>query len=193
MAEISTAEKHKYDFQTPKEVCSYMASLIPDHVVTVLEPNCGAGNLVKALEKSGFEVTAPEDYFLLEHRRFDAVCLNPPFSSKYAFMENAPIGYSEGGMRLGYQILLDCMKMADHVIALMPWFTLSDSDVRLRYLKRYGMKSLTALPRKTFQYARIQTVVIELEKGYQGETEFRVYDLLNQSEDIFAGKEAVNG
>lgn len=82
-------------------------------------------------------------------------------------------------MKIGYQILLDCMEMSDHVIALMPWFTLSDSDVRLRALKSYGMKSITALPRKTFEYARIQTVVIELEKGYQYPTEFRVYDLLS--------------
>ena len=189
MGDISTAEKHRFDFQTPKEVCSYMVGLIPNDAVTVLEPTCGSGNLVKALERSGFEVTAPEDYFLLQHRRFDVVCLNPPFSSKYAFLENAPKSYTESGMRLGYQILKDCMEMSDHVIALMPWFTLSDSDVRLRYLKRFGMKSLTALPRKTFQYARIQTVVIELEKGYQGETAFKVYDLLNAPEEIFEGKE----
>lgn len=67
------------------------------------------------------------------------------------------------------------MEMSDNVIALMPWYTISDSDVRMRYLKDYGIKSLTALPRKTFQYARIQTVIIELEKGYRAETIFRTY------------------
>lgn len=85
-------------------------------------------------------------------------------------------------MRLGYIILMECMNMSDNVIALMPWFTLSDSDVRLRALKKYGMKSLTALPRKTFEYVRIQTVVIELQKGYKGETAFKVFDLLNYEE-----------
>lgn len=77
---------------------------------------------------------------------------------------------------------MECMNMSDNVIALMPWFTLSDSDVRLRALKKYGMKSLTALPRKTFEYVRIQTVVIELQKGYKGETAFKVFDLLNYEE-----------
>ena len=76
-------------------------------------------------------------------------------------------------MRLGYYILTECMKQSDNVIALMPWFTISDSDVRLRTLKEYGLKSLTALPRKTFQYARIQTVIIELNKGYKKDTIFR--------------------
>jgi hypothetical protein len=63
----------------------------------------------------------------------------------------------------------------------MPWFTISDSDVRLRALKRYGLKSVTALPRKTFEYVRIQTVVLQLEKGYRGDTTFIVYDLLNDN------------
>jgi hypothetical protein len=72
-------------------------------------------------------------------------------------------------------MLNECMKMSDNIIALMPWFTISDSDVRLRFLKSYGIKSLTALPRKTFQYARIQTVIIELQKGYQDETVFKTF------------------
>jgi len=67
------------------------------------------------------------------------------------------------------------MKKSNNVIALMPWFTISDSDVRLRFLKNYGLKSLTALPRKTFQYARIQTVIIELQKGYDKETIFKTF------------------
>ncbi|MNL79039.1 hypothetical protein D3C87_2055590 [compost metagenome] len=67
------------------------------------------------------------------------------------------------------------MKKSDNIIALMPWYTISDSDVRMRFLKDFGIKSLTALPRKTFQYARIQTVIIELEKGYTDETIFRTF------------------
>lgn len=100
--------------------------------------------------------------------------MNPPFSGKYTDMTNAPVGYDQKGMKVGYHILQECMTMSNHIIALMPWFTISDSDVRLRFLKSYGIKSLTALPRKTFQYARIQTCIIELEKDYIGETVFKI-------------------
>lgn len=153
-----------------------MVSLLPKGVKRVLEPTQGIGNLKGVLDKNGYMVTAPDDYFLMQKQRFDAVVMNPPFSTKYAVMENAPEGLNKHGMRLGYYMLTECMEMADVVIALMPWFTISDSDVRLRHLKDYGLKSLTALPRKTFQYARIQTVIIELNKGYQGDTEFIVFD-----------------
>ena len=167
------------EFQTPPEVCKYMASLIPAGARTVLEPTPGIGNIVAQL--SGYDVTAPDDYFDLDkNQRFECVVMNPPFSSKSAF--SVPEYLNKSGMRLGYHILTECMNMSDNVIALMPWFTLSDSDVRLRALKKYGMKSLTALPRKTFEYVRIQTVVIELQKGYKGETAFKVFDLLNYQE-----------
>jgi type I restriction-modification system DNA methylase subunit len=153
-----------------------MVSLIPANARTVLEPTPGIGNIVSQL--SGYEVTAPIDYFKLDkNTRFDCVVMNPPFSSKSAF--NVPDHLNKFGMRLGYHILTECMNMSDNVIALMPWFTLSDSDVRLRSLKKYGLKSITALPRKTFEYVRIQTVIIELERGYEKETLFKVFDLIN--------------
>lgn len=174
-----TGEKNITDFQTPIDVCKYMVSMVPPGSKTILEPTPGIGNIVSQL--SGYDVTAPKDYFKLDkHQRFDCVVMNPPFSSKSAF--NVPDHLNKFGMRLGYHILTECMGMSDNVIALMPWFTLSDSDVRLRALKKYGMKSLTALPRKTFEYVRIQTVVIELQKGFKGETAFRVFDLLNYKE-----------
>jgi type I restriction-modification system DNA methylase subunit len=165
------------NFQTPIEVCDYMVNMVPDHVNKVLEPTPGIGNIVKSLEKKNrYNIIAAEDFFLLdESERFDCIVMNPPFSSKSAFIENAPIDAETKGMKLGYHILKQCMEMSDNVIALMPWYTISDSDVRMRYLKDFGIKSLTALPRKTFQYARIQTVIIELEKGYQGETIFRTF------------------
>lgn len=176
---LTSTDKISLDFQTPPDVCKYMASLIPPGAQTVLEPTPGIGNIVSQL--SGFKVTAPKDYFKLDkQQRFDSVVMNPPFSSKSAF--GVPDHLNRSGMRLGYIILMECMNMSDNVIALMPWFTLSDSDVRLRALKKYGMKSLTALPRKTFEYVRIQTVVIELQKGYKGETAFKVFDLLNYEE-----------
>ena len=36
-------------FQTPVEVCEYMASLIPDTAINVLEPTPGYGNIVRAI------------------------------------------------------------------------------------------------------------------------------------------------
>lgn len=165
------------NFQTPEPVCQYMADMVPSNVSTILEPTPGLGNLVNALkEKGNFQITAADDFFLIpQNQRFDCIVMNPPFSSKTAFMQNAPINSEIKGMKLGYHILTECMKMSDNIIALMPWFTLSDSDVRLRYLKSYGIKSLTALPRKTFKYSRIQTVIIELKKGYQNDTVFKTF------------------
>lgn len=152
-----------------------MASLIPEGVKSVLEPTPGAGNIVSVL--GDYTVTAPKDFFAMPFSRFDCVVTNPPFSSKYAF--GIPERLNKAGMRLGYHILTECMRLSDNVIALVPWFTISDSDVRLRMLKKWGLKSVTALPRKTFQYARIQTVVLEMSKGFDQETTFKVFDLLN--------------
>lgn len=173
------------DFQTPPDVAGYMARLVPDWAKTVLEPTPGKGNIVLALQRRGFEVTAPDDYFLLQQGKWDCVVANPPFSSKYAILDNAPCDYTKHGMRLGYEILKQLMEMSDNVICLMPWFTISDSDVRLRYLKDYGIKSITALPRRTFQYARVQTMVLQLERGFAGSTVFKVYDKLNPVPELF--------
>lgn len=81
-------------------------------------------------------------------------------------------------MKVAYDQMKVLMSMADNIILLMPWFTISDSDVRLRYIKSYGLISVTALPRKTFQYARIQTCILQMKKGFTGSTEFKVFDLL---------------
>lgn len=165
------------NFQTPAPVCDYMVSLVPATANKVFEPTPGLGNIVLSLEaQSRFDIHTADDFFLHDKsQRYDCVVMNPPFSAKSAHMEHAPFELSNAGMRVGYYMLTECMKMSDNVIALMPWFTLSDSDVRLRYLKHFGMKSLTSLPRKTFKYARIQTVIIELQKGFTGETIFRTF------------------
>lgn len=174
--EIRQFEKYKTDFQTPIEVCKYMVGLIPTGVVTVLEPTPGVGNIVSCLNE--YYVTAPDDFFLVpKESKFDCIIMNPPFSGKFANTENAPINLK--GMRMGYFILTRCMEMSNSIIALMPWFTISDSDVRLRYLTDFGLKSITALPRRTFEFARIQTCIFELSKGFTGTTSFHVYDRLN--------------
>lgn len=147
--------------------------MVPDSVRTVLEPTPGPyRNIVKQLEKRGLDVTAPDDFFLLQKRRFDAIVMNPPFSSKFTFLENAPKEIKNTGMKMGYWFLTEMLTWSDNIIALMPWFTISDSDRRLRTLMNFGLVSVTALPRKTFEYARIQTVVIRLKRGYKGKSEF---------------------
>ena len=160
-------------FQTPIPVCQYMVSLIPDGCITILEPSPGIGNIVSCLK--GYTVTAPKDFFQLGGGRFDCVVMNPPFSSKSAILDNAPADINFQGMRVGYYFLESCMELSDNIIALVPWFTISDSDVRLRKLRDYGLVSVTPLPRKTFQYARIQTCIIQLQKGYTGTTEFKTH------------------
>jgi len=158
------------DFQTPLEVAEYMCSLIPRNIVTVLEPTPGKGNIVSYLGQ--YKVTAPDNFFYLPKQRFDCIVMNPPFSSGTAF--GIPDNMDMDGLKIGYYILEECMEMSDHVIALMPWFTIIDSDVRLKHYKKYGLKSITSLPRKTFQYTRIQTCILELHKGWKEETIFKV-------------------
>jgi len=164
-------------FQTPPVICEYMCSMIPRNACTILEPTYGEGNILRALDnmQQSLAIMAPYNFFDLDkNKRFDAIVMNPPFSSKYAY--GVPDEVKETGMRLGYYILTECMKMSDHIIALMPFFTIIDSDVRLRFMKEFGLKSITALPRKTFQYARIQTCIFELEKGFSGDTIFKAID-----------------
>ncbi len=169
------------DFQTPLPVANYMVSILPCGMQRILEPTPGMGNIVKALQQAGYsKITAPKDWWKLKKDiRFDAVVGNLPFSSKTFF--NCPAEFEGKGMAVAYEQMKVLMRMSDNIILLMPWFTISDSDVRLRMLKRWGLISVTALPRKTFQYARIQTVVLQLQKGYNGTTEFKVFDLLQDN------------
>ena len=172
MAHSKTDMAYMNDFQTPPLVCKYMASLVPPGVKTIWEPTPGEGNIVRAL--TDYEVVTFPDYFQVDKKlRFDAIVMNPPFSTKTAF--GVPEGFKKVGMGLGYHILHQCMEMSDNVIALMPMFTISDSDRRQKHLKNYGLISITSLPRKTFQYARIQTVVLQLQHGYLGPTEYKVF------------------
>jgi len=160
-------------FQTPPEVVEYMCSMIPVGAKTVLEPTPGEGNIVNALNDIGLDVTAPDNFFSLQQDKFDCIIMNPPFSAKYAF--GIPDGIKETGMKIGYHILFKCMGMSDHLIALMPWFLILDSSVRLKQLKEFGLRSITALPRSTFDYARIQCCIFELDRNWKGKTEFKVF------------------
>jgi hypothetical protein len=158
-------------FQTPLAVAQYMCQLIPEGVVTVLEPTPGQGNILSFLDD--YDTTAPDNYFELQKSKFDCIVMNPPFSSKYVF--GVPAAVEEKGMKIGYRILFECMEMTDIVIALMPWFLILDSTVRLEKLKEYGLKSITALPRSTFNYARIQCCIFEPHRGWKQETQFKIF------------------
>lgn len=147
------------DFQTPDYICEYMASFVPDNAGSILEPTAGEGNLVKALNKKGI-ITAPEDFFeLSKDSKFDWIVANPPFTP----------------MPLAYKILYQCMEMSDNLIFLMPWLTLINSEKRTKKIFDFGLVSVTHLPRNVFPGSRVQTCVLELKKGYTGQTIFKKY------------------
>lgn len=144
-------------FQTPPEVAEYMASFLPENAGHILEPTPGIGNLVKAISAKGI-VTAPRYFEDIEKgSRFDYSVMNPPFTP----------------MKEGYRYLLEVMDMTDHIVALLPWFIIINSERRMKALLDFGLVSVTHLPRKTFPGCRIQCCVLQLSKGYQGETKFK--------------------
>lgn len=165
-------------FQTPIDVARLMASHIPYNARKILEPTKGEGILVRAIvdemeKRTTCNILYPDDLFALDPlERFDCIVMNPPFSEKYADLSKAPKDYLLKGMNLGYKILLDCMDRSDNVIALMPWFTLINSQKRLDHIMKYGLKKIIHLPRRTFPNSRIQTCVMVLQKGYNGDTTF---------------------
>lgn len=143
------------DFQTPPWVCECMVNLLPLSALHVLEPTPGEGNLVRALEKRGHVVTAPDDFWMMEGQ-WDAVCMNPPFSP----------------MSEGYRILFAVMEMTDEIVALMPWLTLINSKSRGEAIRNFGLRSLFHLPRDVFPGSRVQTCIIHMQRGWQGSAFF---------------------
>jgi hypothetical protein len=154
------------EFQIPPIVCDYMSSFIPDcfHPLErdILEPTPGLGNLVRALELKGLVYTPPTgDFFEMEHKmRYDYVVMNPPFTPP----------------TLAYKILYQCMDLSDNVIALLPWLVIINGQKRTKDLISFGLKSITHLPRKTFPGSRVQCCIIELKKGFQGDTIFKNFE-----------------
>jgi len=147
------------DFQTPPPICYEMVSMLPDGVVTVIEPTPGEGNIVRALEnRGGYEITAPMDFWKVSGS-FDAAVMNPPFTP----------------MEEGYKILYAVMEMCDVIVALMPWLTIINSKKRSRDIKRYGLVSVTHLPRHVFMGSRVQTCILNMRKGCTEKTIFEFY------------------
>ena len=133
-----------------------MARLLPDGIVTVLEPTPGRGNLARAL--AGYQVTAPAEFWNVSGR-FDAVVMNPPFTP----------------MQMGYRILYRVMEMSDVVIALMPWLTLINSKRRTRDIEAFGLKEVIHLPRDVFPGFRVQTCILNMQNGFRGRTALRFW------------------
>jgi hypothetical protein len=137
-----------------------MSSFLPDNCGVILEPTPGKGNLVKALKPKG-EVYAPYNFFtMLDGKTFDWIVMNPPFTP----------------MKVGYEILDKCMEMSNNIIALMPWLTIINSEKRTKKIMDFGMVSITHLPRKTFPGSRVQTCILQMSKGHDKPTLFRIYE-----------------
>lgn len=144
------------NFQTPLNICNYMASFLPNNVGLILEPTAGKGNLVKALELHG-KVFVPDNFYSMTENKFDYIVMNPPFTP----------------MKQGYEILYKCMDMSDNIIALMPYLTIINGEKRTNDIMNFGLKSITHLPRSTFKGSRVQTCILEMSRGYKGDTIFK--------------------
>ena len=159
IANTMLPEGRSMEFQTPKVVADYMASLMPDECGTILEPTPGLGNLVKAVKHKGL-VIAPINYEdIPAGSRYDWAIMNPPFTP----------------MKEGYRYLKEVMEMTDNIIALLPWFILINSERRINDIIDFGLVSVTHLPRKTFPGCRIQCCVLEMKEGFKDGTTFKSF------------------
>lgn len=159
MLKLFEEVEDKEVFQTPDDTCEYMAGFLPDNCGTILEPTPGKGHLVRALAKKGTVIAPARFEDIAPGAHFDYVVMNPPFTP----------------MSEGYKYLLAVMEMTDNIIALLPWFILINSENRLNYIHRWGLVSVTSLPRNTFPCCRIQCCTLEMKKGYQGDTKFHIF------------------
>ncbi len=158
------------DFQTPENVCRYMASLIPElgNMAVLLEPTRGKGNLLEAmhnemmLRDKMYKVIAPHDFYKWnksqKEDKIDCVVSNPPFTP----------------MKKGYDILYSCMEMTNNIIILMPYLTIINGEKRTRDIINYGLKSITHLPRSIFKGSMVQTCILEMQRGYKFHTIFKI-------------------
>jgi hypothetical protein len=150
----------EHNYQTPAVVAEYMASFLPGCAGRILEPTPGEGNLVRPLLRKG-EVLAPERFEdVPAGSRFDYIVMNPPFTP----------------MSEGYRYLSETMRMADNIVALLPWFILINSERRLKKIMEFGLKEVISLPRKVFPGTRIQCCILILSKGYSDSTVFKAFN-----------------
>jgi len=147
------------DFQTPPWVCELMVGMIPNNCFSILEPTPGEGNLVFAIEKHNLNVYSPKDFWEVSDT-YDAIVMNPPFSP----------------MKIGYEILYKCMEMSNIIIALMPYLTIINSERRTAEIFNFGLKSIWHLPSSVFKGSRVQTCILNMQKGYKDITSFYLAD-----------------
>lgn len=145
------------NFQTPVHVCEYMASFLPSNPGLILEPTPGKGNLSGVLSKYGQVISPSGDFFEMEKSQYDWIVMNPPFTP----------------MSVGYKILYRCMDMSDNIIALMPYLTIINGEKRRSDIMDFGLKTITHLPRSVFKGSRVQTCILEMKRGYKGDTIFK--------------------
>jgi len=144
------------DFQTPGWVCKKMVSMIGGcRNKSILEPTPGEGNLVDEIKRYYNNVTAPNDFWKLSSMiEFDCIVANPPFSP----------------MEMGYRMLDRFMDITDHIICLLPWLSLINSEGRTQRILSYGLKMVSHLPRHAFPGSRVQTCVLEMKRGWKEDT-----------------------
>lgn len=160
------------DFQTPLPVAKYMQSLIPIGTKTLLESTPGIGNLIYGLSEK-HEITAAIDFFRLDRKKYDCVIMNPPFTSNEAILDYASREVKRlTGSKIGTWFLYEMLTWSDNVIALMPWYTIINSERRTQKLIDFGLVSIANLSRCWFN-TRIQLCVLQLKRGWNKQTVFR--------------------
>ena len=86
-------QRKKSDFyETPYSITSHLLEIEDfNKSLTVCEPACGDGAIVKILEKKWDNVVAYdiEKNFLWETKNYDYIITNPPFSLAYEFVQKA--------------------------------------------------------------------------------------------------------
>ena len=78
-------------------------------------------------------------------------------------------------MKEGYEILNVCMEMSNTIIALMPWLTIINSERRTKKILDFGLHSVTHLPRTAFPGSRVQTCILDMQRGVSGDTKLLFY------------------
>ena len=92
-ANNARGQRKKSDFyETPYSMTSHLLEVEDfNKSLTVCEPACGDGAIVKILEKKWDNVVAYdiEKNFLWETKNYDYIITNPPFSLAYEFVQKA--------------------------------------------------------------------------------------------------------
>lgn len=135
----------KFDkFQTPDRALDYLCPFIPKDM-TIWEPACGKGNIVRGLDKRGYKVFGSDierqtgdidveigDFLTQETTRpYDVLVTNPPFSIKTAFLQR-------------------CYDLKKPFALLLP-LTVFDSIKRRMAMREHGVQMIVPDERFSFE------------------------------------------